>query len=170
MSSKYDWTKFTRTIRIEAPVNRVYQALTVPEQLENWFLKYANYYDKEGKLRDKHEAFQKGDQYAWKWDTSSHIERGEVTEANGKDTITFTFADGCVVSYKLTEVDDGTKFDLIQSNIGVDEDSQYNVYNGCSLGWAFWMVNLKAWLEHGINLSEKQLELAGGNNYEVVNA
>ena len=170
MAAKYDWTQFKRTIRINAPMARVYQALSVPEQMENWFLKYANYYNAQGELRAKSEAFQKGDQYAWKWDTSSHIERGEVTEANGVDTIAFTFADGCVVQFSLSDADEGTRFQLTQSNIKTDEDSMYNIYNGCSLGWAFWMVNLKAWLEHGINLSEKDLEKAGGSNYEVVNA
>lgn len=170
MSQELDWSRFTRTIRINAPVKKVYDALSIPEQVESWFLKYANYYGADGLLRDKGETYQKGDSYAWKWDTSSHVERGEVIEANGIDTIEFSFAGGCGVRFELSPVGDGTRFDLIQSSIPTDEQSQMNIYNGCSQGWAFWMVNLKAWLEHGINLSEKDLELAGGNGYEVVNA
>jgi uncharacterized protein YndB with AHSA1/START domain len=170
MSQELDWSKFTRTIRINAPVQKVYEALSVPSNLESWFLKYANFYGEDGTLRDKTEAYQKGDSFAWKWDTSPHVERGEVIEANGIDTIVFPFADSCVVRFELSPIGDGTRFNVTQSGILTDEKSQMNIYNGCSTGWAFWMVNLKAWLEHGINLSEKEIELAGGNMYEVVNA
>jgi len=170
MNQELDWSKFTRTIRINDSVQEVYQALSVPSKVESWFLKYANYYREDGTLRDKSEAYQKGDSYAWKWDTSSQVERGEVTEANGIDTIAFSFAKDCEVRFELSPVGDGTRFVLTQSGIPTDEESQMNIYNGCSTGWAFWMVNLKAWLEYGINLSEKNLELAGGCGYEVVNA
>jgi len=42
---------------------------------------------------------------------------------------------------------------------------------GCSQGWSFWMVNLKAWLEHGILLNEKEAieQELGIDSAEIVN-
>jgi len=60
---------------------------------------------------------------------------------------------------------------LNQSKIPLDEKSKLEIFYGCSNGWAFWLTNLKSFLEHGILLNEteinlKPFQIAG---YEFVN-
>lgn len=153
MENQIDWTKFSRRIYIDSEMQEVYDAWTVPDRIEEWFLESADYTNPSGEELPKTNNCSAGDRYSWKWHNWEHKEDGEVIEANGKDYIKFSFADG-TVSVKLTEEDDMTRIDLLQEGIGQDEKSRYNIFYGCSLGWSFWMVNLKAWLEHGITLNE----------------
>ncbi len=153
MENQIDWTKFTRRIYIDSDVQEVYDAWTVPDRIEEWFLERAIYTNPLGGEVPGTNNCQKGDAYAWKWHNWDNLEKGEILEANGKDFLKFGFADG-TVSVQLTEEDEMTRVDLVQEVIGQDEKSKYNIYYGCSLGWSFWMVNLKAWLEHGITLNE----------------
>ena len=150
-----DWTKFVRRIHINKPIQQVYNAWTVPEQIEQWFLEKADYLQVNGEFRDKNNSYQKGDSYVWKWWGWEHLEKGDVLEANDIDHITFTFSGGRV-DILLSSENDGTLITLLQSGIKTDEATKMNVYNSCCLGWSFWMVNLKAWLEHGITLNDKR--------------
>ena len=52
-----------------------------------------------------------------------------------------------------------------------EPESTLQIHYGCSNGWTFWLANLKAWLEHGIHLGERDFDL--GNDpmagFEFVN-
>ena len=48
---------------------------------------------------------------------------------------------------------------LKQYDMPTDEKTKLDIYNGCSCGWTFWLANLKAFLEHGILLNEKEFDL-----------
>lgn len=167
MENQIDWTKFTRRIYIDSDIQEVYDAWTVPERVEEWFLERAVYINPSGSEVPRSNNYQAGDTYTWKWHNWENVEKGKVLEANGKDHIKFSFADG-TVSIQLTEEDDMTKLDLLQEGIDEDEKSKYNIYYGCSLGWSFWMVNLKAWLEYGITLNETRP--ISNNGKHIVNS
>lgn len=153
MENQIDWTKFNRRIYIDSDMQEVYDAWTVPDRIEEWFLEAAAFVNPSGAEMPSINNCQAGDTYQWKWHNWDNIEKGEVLEANGKDFLKFTFAGG-TVSIKLTEEDEMTCLDLVQEGIGEDDKSRYNIFYGCSLGWSFWMVNLKAWLEFGVTLNE----------------
>lgn len=161
-----DWTQFTRRIHINKPVQEVYNALAIPTQIEKWFLEKADYIQVNCEVRDKNTPYQRGDAYEWKWWGWEHIEKGVVLHANDTDHITFTFSGG-KVDIKLKEDFSGTLIILKQRDIKTDETSKMKIYTSCSLGWSFWLVNLKAWLEHGITLNDKRKL---DNPYAVVNA
>ena len=59
------------------------------------------------------------------------------------------------VELEFIQHDKEVELILRQNNIPTDEKNMVNVHMGCNLGWSFWMVNLKAWLEHGILLNDR---------------
>ena len=58
---------------------------------------------------------------------------------------------------------------LTQYEIPTDEAAKKNFFYGCSLGWSFWLVNLKAYLEHGIVLDEKDVPSDVEERLQIVN-
>lgn len=72
----------------------------------------------------------------------------------------FSFGnDACKVSVHLEETNGTTLLTLRQYEMATDEETKMNLYNGCSCGWTFWLANLKAYLEHGILLNERDVDL-----------
>lgn len=166
-----DWTKFTRRIFINSSPQKVFDAWAKPALITTWYLERADYYLTDGSLRDPNTYIQKGDRFKWKWYTWDGIEEGEVLENDEKTILRHTFADNCIVTIRVEAEGVRTHLILEQSNIPTDEKSKVNIFNGCSLGWSFWMINLKAWLEHGILLNEKSIEKTDWiNTAEIVNA
>jgi len=153
MTQPINWTQFTRRIYIDCVLSKVYDAWTTSGQIEQWFLESADFTKANGDERPKDEQAQKGDAYKWKWHHWDNTGTGEVLEANGRDQLKFTFAGG-TVEVTLKDVNGRTEVNLFQDGIKTDEKSCYDIFYGCSLGWSFWMVNQKAWLEHGITLNE----------------
>lgn len=78
-------------------------------------------------------------------------------EANGKDLFSFYFAGKTKVEVKLSILNNQVLVTLTQSEIPDDDDSKKNIRLGCSSGWAFYLVNLKAWLESRIDLRNKDI-------------
>jgi len=151
-----DWTAFTKKIKINTNLENVYKHWSTPELLCIWFLKEAIYTDPNGTIIKQDELFNTNDTYTWKWHNYDGEEKGKVLEANGKDTVIFSFAGDTQVKVSLTEKDNQVHLELIQSNIPTDDANKFRVHCGCSNGWTFWLANLKAYLEHGILLHETE--------------
>jgi uncharacterized protein YndB with AHSA1/START domain len=126
-----------------------------------WFLSSASYTNRAGASRGNNEAIRQGDHYVWQWHNWIGEEKGEILEANGKDSVAFTFAGGSVVRIVLEEAGGQTLLSLTQAKIPPDEESRMRIYVGCNTGWTFWLTNLKAYLEHGILLNETETDLSG---------
>ena len=158
MVDKTDWTSFRKRIFINKPVEEIYSAWATQSKIEQWFLEKAIYTSPEGKERKSDEPIEKGDSFTWKWNNWDIEEKGNIIDANGKDSLSFTFGTGGFVYIKLKSTDKGIEVLLVQDGIPVDERSKHDIFVGCSTGWTFWLANLKAWLEHGITLHEKGLK------------
>lgn len=163
-----DWSKFERRIFINADVKQVYDAWTIPELVETWFLEKADYFNLDGTPIPKTDNVTKGCKYTWKWNNWDQFQDGVIYEANGKDHIRFDFGKGGMVNVNISKCERGVELVLTQENIPLDETSKMNMYVGCSNGWSFWMINLKAWLEHNILLNEKGLKT--GETKNLVNS
>lgn len=161
MTENFDWTQFSRKIAVKADMAKIYNAWTIPEELEKWFLKEANYFKDNGEKTEKQAPIKKGYTYEWSWYLYDNLEKGAVIEANGKDHIQFTFAGDCIVDIHLSKLDDLTIVKLTQKNIPTDEESKKNIRLGCDSGWAFYMVNLKSVYEGGLDLRNKEEKLKG---------
>ena len=157
----FDWTSFTKKIAIQANVSDLYDAWTIPEKLETWFLRKAEYERENKDLVDRNANIAANDAYKWSWFLYDPIETGRVLIANGTDHLQFTFAGECVVDVKLIPFGKDVVVQLTQSNIPTDDSSKRGIRLGCESGWSFFMLNLKSVCEGGLDLRNKNPELQG---------
>ena len=150
---------FTKKIYIKAPIEKIYWCWGTPEGICSWFLREAVYTSVDGKIRQGDEAIQPGDQYTWRWYNWDGQEDGDVLIANGKDQLEFTFAGKSKVLVELKSDAGAVLVSLRQYHIPTDEESKLHIHVGCSNGWTFWLANLKAYLEHGVLLHEREIDL-----------
>lgn len=164
-----DWTEFTRVIFIKSDMKTIYNAWAIPDQIEKWFLESANV--NRGTEKVQLVPVETNDKYVWRWHCWEHIQEGVILSANGKDQLSFTFGDRagkCEV--KIEEIgNDFCKLSIRQYDIEDTEQGRLNYFTSCQLGWSFWMVNLKAYLEHGICLNETTLPVGFESIHNLVN-
>ncbi|MBK7869537.1 MAG: SRPBCC domain-containing protein [Saprospiraceae bacterium] len=155
--SSSDWSKFCQRITVNASIGDLYKAWTTQEGLESWFLRKAEFTKPDGSIRPRNESIQKGDQYSWLWHghPDSAEERNQVLEANGKDTLQFTFTETCAVTVHIKSEAGENVVELWQENIPLEDDPKRNLHVQCSVGWTFYLANLKSILEGGIDLRNK---------------
>lgn len=163
MATGYDWSRFKVRINIEASKESIYEAWTSQEMLELWFLRLAEFTDHSGLVKGRFEKIGKGDRYKWLWhgygdDTA---EMGTILEANGDDTIKFTFGKAGNCTILIKEVSGENLVEIIQDEIPVDEAGKQHFHIGCQLGWTFYLANLKSMLEGGVDLRNKNEQLKG---------
>jgi hypothetical protein len=161
LNMPHDYTRFTKKVAVKAPINVIYGLWATQAGLERWFLRKAPFTSADKKLRAPDEYAAVNDTYEWMWhgwdDTA--VERGTVLEANGKDHFKFSFGKAGIVTVTLREQDGLTIFELLQENIPANEESMWNYFIGCQIGWAFYMVNMKSILEGGIDLRNRDEKL-----------
>lgn len=156
-----DWTSFTRKIAIKAPIHVLYDAWTKAVEIEKWFLSSAVFYDATGVRLDASASVTGGGTYEWGWYLFDTIESGTMLVADGRRNIRFTFAGECIVAVSLQPQGDYVVVELTQQNIPTDEASKKNIRMGCDSGWSFYLVNLKAYYESGVDLRNKDEQLTG---------
>lgn len=158
----YDWTKFIVKADFNTDVRTLYQAWTIPEGLESWFLRKANFYAIAGRLREPHESILKEDVYEWYWHgfDDSAVEKGEVLEVNSIDFLKFTFSGGSIVSVSIASRNGLSILELTQENIPEESDPSKNLLVQCQVGWTFYLANLKSIVEGGIDLRNKRMEIS----------
>ena len=158
----FDWTRFTVRIPVDAAKQKLYNAWTIPAEIEKWFLRDASFQDLEENPADKTKPVAKGFSYAWQWYGYDVTEYGTVTEANGDNFLAFTFAGDCIVEVRFIENEnDGIIVVLTQHNIPTDERNKQETRIGCHTGWSFFLVNLKSVYEGGVDLRNKNEQLKG---------
>lgn len=166
-SNSYDWTRFKKKIFIDASVEQVYQAWVQPGKIVQWFIAKAEYRSPEGVLCRDYDSVQVGDQYYWQWHQELSS-TGEIIEVHENQSLSFTFGENdkgsgemIRVTVRVSPSEDGrTVLELVQDNM-VDTVDSYSAWHlSCNLGWSFFMTNLKAFLEHGIDLRESNPEQA----------
>lgn len=157
----FDWTTFKRRIAIKSSLSELYKAWSTASEIEKWFLSKAVFLDHKKNPIGKDHSIEKGFAYAWDWYLFDSTEYGQITEANGKDFIQFTFAGECLVDVQLSIHDDYVMVELTQKNIPTDDHSKRGIRLGCHEGWSFFLVNLKSVYEGGLDLRNKDHSLKG---------
>ena len=166
------WSDFKFRIFINKSVNQVFEAWTKSGILEQWFFESAKYYNQIGEEINPSESVSNGCLYEFKWYGWDHIQKGKIISVEADNHFRFEFFPAGIVNIDFVRVTkDKTEVILAQSEIPHDsEENIKNYFYGCSLGWSFWLVNLKSWLEHGIVLNEFEHPYGGDNRiYELVN-
>lgn len=157
----FNWETFTRKIAVKANIADLYNAWTVPQEIEKWFLSKAVFNKPTGEQVQRNENIHQNDSYQWSWYLYDVAETGKIIQANGKDLLQFTFAGDCLVEIKLTQHQNDVIVQLTQSNIPTDNKSKRGIRLGCDTGWSFFLVNLKSVYEGGIDLRNKNENLKG---------
>ncbi len=160
-----DWNSFKQTMYYKAPLSKVYAMWATRTGLESFFLSQAEFTKTDGTVREHDSPIQKGDTYKWRWFGYPVEEYGEITEANGIDTLGFIFGEAGNVTVKLREEQGGTFLTLTQEQVPCEtEDQKFNFRIGCATGWTFYRVNLKSLLEGGIDLRNKNPDIKTPND------
>lgn len=82
-------------------------------------------------------------------------EKGTVLEQNGKDQFKFSFGKAGDVTVSIIKLEGETIVELTQENIPTDDKGFQYYHLGCKGGWTFYLANLKAVLEGGIDLRNR---------------
>ena len=158
--SEYNWTKFKRKAYIKAPLRDVFNAWTKSYDIARWFIKDAKYSDSNGKIRASDETVQAGDKYHWDWHQDLQSS-GEVLEIIPDKLFKFTFGpkekgsdEKVIVSVQFSEGIGETEYTLTQENMGGPHLDMAQYHLSCNMGWSFFMTNMKAVYENGIDLRE----------------
>ncbi len=158
--SDSDWSRFTQRININTPIQKLYNAFATRAGMQSWFLRMSEY-KRQGDLLADHELVKEGDTYTWLWFgyPDSTAEHGEISKANDKNELQFTFGKAGNVTVKIYEQHYENIVELTQENIPTDDEGKKNWYVGCSNGWVFYLANLKSIMEGGIDLRNKNIDL-----------
>ena len=161
-----NWEIFDQKIRIDADSDTLYAAFATRNCMESWFLRKCEYKSGEEILLGT-DYVKQGDHYCFLWfgwddDT---VENGTILQANGKDLFEFTFngngSNDMIVKVTLEKDGNGSLVTLHQYNIPVTDEGKSYWHLGCKTGWNFYLTNLKAVLEHGVDLRNKDVRLRG---------
>jgi uncharacterized protein YndB with AHSA1/START domain len=157
----FNWVTFTKRIAIKANISDLYNAWTIPQEIEKWFLSKAVFDRPNGERVQRDENIKDNDTYQWSWFLYEITETGKIILANDKDLLRFSFAGDCLVEVKFTQAQNDVIIELTQSNIPTDNQSKIGIRIGCDSGWSFFLVNLKSVYEGGIDLRNKNKDLKG---------
>lgn len=162
----HDWTRFRRRVFVKAPLREVFEAWACPSRLTTWFIRTAEGTDAEGAPRDPDEIVRAGDRYHWRWHQDLETS-GRFLEVVPDERLAFTFGsagEGPEGEIRVTVVFEQqageTTVELTQENMPDTPAAHVGWYTGCNMGWSFFMTNLKALLEHGVDLRETDPERA----------
>ena len=155
------WSSFKIAGDFNTDVRTLYEAWATTAGLEKWFLRKADFYTIPRRVRDPEEFIMTEDTYEWYWHgwSDDAMEKGQVLEANGTDTIKFTFSGGSVVTVYIHSRNGVSIVDLTQENIPEEADLSKNLYVHCQLGWMFYLANLKSAIEGGVTLRNRRVDL-----------
>lgn len=140
MAKPYDWTQFTQRVLIKAPPLRVFKAWTDPAEIVRWFTVKAE-------LEPR-----KGGRLYFEWLAGDKFE-GKIIRVRKPNLLVFPFGSkGEEVEVKISKVKGGSLVELRQYGMKTSPNDKVSMHLGCQTGWTFFLANLKAWLEHKIDL------------------
>ncbi len=158
---KPDWGRFVVKLPINELPEKIIQNWLTQENLENWFLRKAEFTSPSGEIRKRTEKIQPGDSYKWQWHgwPESIEETGKILSPENGEFLRFVFGKAGIVSVSIVIEHNHTILQLVQDEIPLDEISKMNFHVGCKTGWTFYMLNLKSMLLDGPDLRNKDSKL-----------
>ena len=159
MNQPYDWSRFNCSIFVQAPPSRVFDAWTLPEALEKWLIAECRIEAADGHKRAPSERLATGDRYQWLSSDQKTKNTGHILDVTSSKRFKFTFgmSEGMPINVTVAfePQGDGCCVKLQQDSIGRSEASRLQWHVGGLKSWTFYLTNLKAVLESGVDLREK---------------
>lgn len=153
------YSQFKRRIFISASKQMVYNSWMINGEMARWFTKSLSFFDKNNIPHKIGVEVQNGDHCSW----SCHLEPNQAKVGVVEDVIpyvqvNFNFGQAGLINVKFEAVDSfRTQVILTQSGIPIGAIGIQEFYYSCLIGWSFWLLNLKAFLEYGITLDEESV-------------
>ncbi len=137
---KHDWSQFKLRLLINKPVSRVFEAWADGRIVSKWFTENALIEPR------------KNGRICFEWLAGDKME-AKVTAIAKNRHFTFPFGKkGERVTVRFKKDGRGCICELHQYNMRTSPESKWSMHRGCIQGWTFFLANLKAYLEHGIDL------------------
>jgi uncharacterized protein YndB with AHSA1/START domain len=156
--STTNWSTFTVRIDVNASAEQLYAAWATRAGIESWFLRSSEYKASNGFVRKNDEHVQKDDTYTWLWHgwSDETVEYGTILDCNGKDFFKFSFGKAGICSVRIYK-EQGIKIvELVQEQIPDDEAGKQMWHVGCKTGWTYYLTNLKAVFQYGVDVRNKK--------------
>lgn len=152
-AKSYDWSQFTVKIDLKASSSKVFQAWTDERKIVKWFVEKANIEPK------------KNGRLYLEWLTGDKSDDKII--AIRKDSLFhFPFgAGGEEVKVKIRKITGGSVCEIHQFNMKTGPMDKVNWHMGCRAGWTFFLTNLKAYLEHGLDLRSRNPKMSYKQGY-----
>lgn len=139
-SKVFDWTRFSLKIEIAAAPQRVFRAWTDSAELCAWFA-----------VRNEIEPHV-GGRLFFEWLGGDRLETKLLAVKKNRE-VRFPFGSkGEEVRVLFKKVKGGTLCTLEQTGMRTSPKQKIEMHMGCKTGWVFFLTNLKAYLEHGVDL------------------
>lgn len=148
--------EFELCIWISANPGAVFQCWTRAERLTGWFQHTARHFSPDSPSENRTEAGG-GDRYEWGL-VHGHRSAGKFLEVDSERRVVhFTFGgdSGMSTRVQIEPSDDGSLVRL--THVGLPE-GDVECYADVKCGWTFYLTNLKAFLEHQVDLREHSAE------------
>ena len=149
----YNWSRFALHHFYHSSLADVFRAWSTAGGLASFFIREAAFISPDGTVRRSDEIIRPGDLYLWKWIHDYELE-GRILAIEENALISFTFG-SMTVTVTIRNFDDAVLLTLEQTEIPTDGgDEKAWSHLNCRSCWAHYLTNLKAVLEHGIDLRE----------------
>ncbi|MDZ4722730.1 MAG: SRPBCC domain-containing protein [candidate division Zixibacteria bacterium] len=140
VKKKHDWSQFTHKIAIAAPPEKVFRAWIDDKICVKWFTEVSIIEPV------------KGGRIYLKW-IGGDVHETKVTDIKQDKLFVFPFGpNGEQVSVSISKITGGSLCELHQYGMKDSPDDRVKMHLGCVMGWTFFLTNLKAFLEHRIDL------------------
>lgn len=151
---------FEMHIYVRATADQVLQAWINSDQITKWFVTDSEYRDASGAVVN---TAVEGGTFRWRWIEGSE-DSSQILRA-GPGAFWFGWDQGKgQVQVRIESLGSESRVTLKQEMFEGSPDHLAQFQLGCRLGWTFFLTNLKAWLEHGVDLREKRPERSGALN------
>jgi uncharacterized protein YndB with AHSA1/START domain len=147
------WKRILWRIHVNVPMEAAYTALSTAKGLSGWMPMEAALTDAGGEPLPPGTAGSPGDHFRFSWHIG-HSEEGEFLEANGVDSVRFSFGQNTEVALSLEETDDGSVVVTMEQTHDRGDEMNLKMKMNYGAGWAFYLANLKSVLEGGLDLRD----------------
>ena len=137
---KFDWSQFNLRVAVKAAPSKVFNAWINSKEICKWFAYDAVVEPKKGGI------FRLTDLYGNSWELT-------FLEVRKNSKIHFTFGmndEQVIIGFKKSG--SHTIVELNQFNMKTTPNHKWDTHMEQKVGWTFFLTNLKAYLEHGIDL------------------
>jgi uncharacterized protein YndB with AHSA1/START domain len=131
----------------------VAQAWTSAEEIQKWFLTRAENRDALGEVMDE---AKEGGSFRWEWIEQTE-DRGTYHLVTDRAIEFGWYGDTGVVRVDWEQDGGEVRVRLRQEMFEGSVEEKAKIQHGCAVGWAFFLSNLKCWIENGIDLRETNL-------------